>query len=99
MNKKYKHAGDVWARVIQIIQEAMLMGVDCVDLLRQVEVVEDPEQPGTLILSPEYVTQVERMHQAWLEKAMTLQEECQVCEVADEDEGMLFKLPTNNEVN
>lgn len=73
MNKKYKHAGQVWARVVQIIQEAMLMGVDCVDLLRQIEVCEDPEAPGTLVLTHEYASQIEKMHATWLKNALELQ--------------------------
>lgn len=94
--KRFKHSDAVWHRVVQVIQEAMLMGVDCVDLLRQVEVCEDPESPTTLMLSPEYVVQVEKMHQTWLERAMQLQtpeEDASTCEI-DTNQGLLFKIPT-----
>lgn len=94
MTKKYKHDGTVWARVIQVIQEAMLMGVDCVDLLRQIEVVESDSQPGTLTLSVEYVALVEKMHQIWLENALKLQEQ----QPTKEDENV-FTFKLNGEFN
>jgi hypothetical protein len=77
-NKKFKIGDGVWHRVVQIVQEAMLMGVDCVDLMRQVEVCEDPENAGELALTPEYANQVEKMHAAWLVKAEQLQKELEV---------------------
>lgn len=72
MSKTYSLSDQVWSRVVQIVQEALLMGVDIVDLLRMIRVssVENSEQ---LELSPEYVTQVETMHSKWLERAKELQ--------------------------
>lgn len=58
----------VWHRVVQIVQEAMLTGVDCADLLRQVRVVGDVEDPSCLVLSPEYQKQVREMHEKMLQR-------------------------------
>lgn len=68
MSQKYTFSDEVWHRVVQIVQEAMIMGVDCVDLLRQIKVQTDPEN-GNLVLTPEYVKQVNHMHEKWLEEA------------------------------
>lgn len=65
--KKLKHADEIWQRVVTIVQEAMIMGVDCVDLLRMVEVQIEPDS-GMLVLTPEYVASVEAMHEKWLEE-------------------------------
>lgn len=60
----YKFSDEVWCRVVQIIQEAMIVGIDVVDMLRMIEVtvVED-----TLTLTEEYKENVEKMRQRWLE--------------------------------
>lgn len=68
-----KFADSVWHRVVQIVQEAMLTGVDCADLLRQVKVVEDPNDPNTLVLSGGYQKQVKEMHEKMLQQARDLQ--------------------------
>lgn len=62
----------VWARVIQILQESMILGVDCSDLLRQVRVVDASNDPNALELCPEYVKQVEAMHEKLLKEAEEL---------------------------
>lgn len=48
---------EVWHRVVQIVQEALLTGVDCSDLLRQVR-VQESKSGSELELTPEYVQQV-----------------------------------------
>lgn len=68
-----KLADGVWHRVVQIVQEAMLSGVDCADLLRQVRVVQDPNDPTNLVLSSEYQRQVEKMHEKMLQQAREIQ--------------------------
>lgn len=62
---EYKLTDSVWHRVVQIIQEAMLMGIDCADLLRQVRLKESDET-GVLDLSDSYREQVESMHEKYL---------------------------------
>ena len=42
---------DVWNRVVQIVQEAMLTATDCTDLLRQIRVSSDG---ATVSLTAEY---------------------------------------------
>lgn len=61
----------VWHRVVQIVQEAMLTGVDCADLLRQVEVVQSSEKDSSdfLVLTEEYKNRVEQQHKELLSKA------------------------------
>lgn len=41
MAQELKFADSIWHRVVQIVQEAMLTGVDCSDLLRQIRVEHD----------------------------------------------------------
>lgn len=72
MSNSYKLSDAVWARVVQIIQEAMLLGLDITDLLRMIRVV-SKDGSDQLELSPEYESQVESMHAKWLEKARQLQ--------------------------
>lgn len=60
----YKFSDEVWCRVVQIIQEAMIVGIDVVDMLRMIEVT---VVEGTLTLTEEYKENVEKMRQRWLE--------------------------------
>lgn len=71
--KVMKFADSVWHRVVQIVQEAMLTGVDCSDLLRQIQVVPDESDPNVLVLSPEYQKQVRDMHEKLLAQAREMQ--------------------------
>lgn len=68
-----KFADSVWHRVVQIVQEAMLTGVDCADLLRQVRVVPDSSDPHVLVLSSDYQKQVKEMHEKMLRQAHDIQ--------------------------
>lgn len=70
-----RFADSVWHRVVQIVQEAMLMGVDCADLLRQVRVVPDASDPNVLVLSADYQRQVKEMHDKMLQQARELQQQ------------------------
>lgn len=65
----YKISDSVAMRMIQIFQEAVIFGLDGADLLRQVRLVEDPKEEGTLTLDPEYITAVEKMHEQYLSEA------------------------------
>lgn len=64
----YKISDAVAMRMIQIFQEAVLFGVDGADLMRQVRLVEDPKEPETMTLDPEYSASVEVMHKKYLEE-------------------------------
>jgi hypothetical protein len=68
-----KFADSVWHRVVQIVQEAMLTGVDCSDLLRQIRCVPDENDPSVMVLSPEYTKQVREMHEKMLAQAREIQ--------------------------
>jgi hypothetical protein len=72
MSQNLKFDDSVWYRVVQIVQEALLMNVDCVDLLRMIR-VQVEESSGDLVLTEEYQKQVENMHNKWLETAVNLQ--------------------------
>lgn len=58
--------------MIQIFQEALLLGVDGADLMRQVRLVVDEKQPDTVTLDPEYEQQVAEMHKKYLAEAELL---------------------------
>lgn len=73
MSDQLKFSDGVWHRVVQIVQEAMLTGVDCADLLRQVRVVPDASDPHVLVLSTDYQRQVKDMHDKMLQQAKDIQ--------------------------
>ena len=70
---EFKFADSVWHRVVQIVQEAMLSGIDCADLLRQVRTVPDETDDHVLVLSPTYQKQVREMHEKMLAQAREIQ--------------------------
>lgn len=63
----YRISDAVAMRMIQIFQEAVLFGLDGADLMRQVRLINDPVEEGTMTLDPDYVKQVEEMHQKYLD--------------------------------
>lgn len=71
----YKISDNVAMRMIQIFQEAVIFGIDGADLLRQVRLVEDPREEGKLMLDPEYVAAVDKMHEQYLAEAANKQAE------------------------
>ena len=64
-------ADEVWHRVVQIVQEAMLTGVDCTDIMRQVRVIKGPE--GTLVLTPAYKKMVDDNYKKMVKEAEEIQ--------------------------
>lgn len=90
MNKSYKFADEVWHRVVQIIQEAMLMGIDCVDLLRMIEVTHG--EGNELVLTERYIQQVEQMHAKWLAEAERLQKEGDATKASDENQVLILNV-------
>lgn len=71
--KTYLISDEVWHRVVQIVQEAMLTGTDVADLLRQIRVVEG-EELGSLVLAPAYKQLVREQLQQLLDDAQAMQE-------------------------
>ena len=71
----YKISDSVAMRFIQIFQEAVLMGVDGADLMRQVRLTVDSTNEDTLTLCPEYERMVEAQHKKYLEDAEKLKSE------------------------
>jgi len=68
---EFKLDDSVWHRVIQIVQEAILTGVDCSDIMRLVRVEHSDNDPCTLVLSKSYRDQVTKEY----EKMVTHAEE------------------------
>lgn len=62
---------EVWSRVVQIVQEAMLTGTDCVDLLRQIRVKQGDD--GQLCLTDGYKQLVREFHKQLLDDVARLQ--------------------------
>lgn len=62
----YKISDTVAMRMIQIFQEALLLGLDGADLMRQVRLVVDEANPDTVTLDPQYEKQVQEMHEKYL---------------------------------
>lgn len=90
MSEEFKFADSVWHRVVQIVQEAMMTGVDCADLLRQIRAVRSDADSGTLELSSSYQKQVKDMHDKMLKHAR---------EVQAAQQGNKFILPDNGSKN
>jgi hypothetical protein len=67
--EQYLISDEVWARVVQIVQEAMLTGTDCVDLLRQIRVepTSPPAPSGQLVLTEGYKKIVTEWHKQLLD--------------------------------
>ena len=66
-------ADSVLARIVQIIQEGMLLGVDVSDLMRQIKLKQSTLDPTSLILTDEYVVSINQMHVHLVEEAERLQ--------------------------
>ena len=62
----YKLADSVLHRLVQIVQEGILMGIDVADLLREIKLVPDTLNESTLVLTKEYVEHVETSHKQYL---------------------------------
>ena len=58
----YVVADSVWGRVMQIVQEAMLTGIDCVDLLREMRLRVCNKDPNVLVMTQGYVQHVIESH-------------------------------------
>jgi hypothetical protein len=71
----YKLSDGVIGRIAQIIQEGMLMGVDVVDLMRQIEVehAHNDNGPNFLELTSEYSRRVNEHYEKMLAEAEELQ--------------------------
>lgn len=69
----YKISDTVAMRFVQIFQEALLLGLDGADLMRQVRLVVDESNPDTVTLDPQYELQVKEMHEKYLADAEKLQ--------------------------
>lgn len=77
----YKISDSVAMRFIQIFQEAVLLGLDGADLMRQVRLVVSDSEQDTLDLDPTYKKFVEESHQKYLadlEKKMSESSEKQL---------------------
>lgn len=67
----YKLNDSVIARICQILQEGLLLGIDVTDLFRQMELVVATDASG-LELSRDYVKSVDEMHKKLLAEAEVL---------------------------
>ena len=68
----FKFADSVSMRLVQIFQEAMMMGIDGADLLRQVRLVPDESDPHVLVLDANYTKQVDEAHAKYEAEAQKL---------------------------
>ena len=71
----YKISDAVAMRMIQIFQEAVIFGVDGADLMRQVRLIPDPNDPETMTLDPDYVTFVDASHKRYAAEASSKKEQ------------------------
>jgi hypothetical protein len=73
MKNKHKMSDNVIGRIAQIVQEALLLGTDAVDLMRQIEL--EVSESGDLEMTSEYVRSVQDMHKKLLDEADRLRDE------------------------
>lgn len=73
--KPYKLSDAVIMRIVQILQEAMLVGTDITDLLRQLSIVPDETDSLVLVLTEEYEDMVRKWHSQLLERAEELKQQ------------------------
>lgn len=87
--KCFKVADSVLQRFVQIIQEAMLTGVDCVDIMRQVEMKPDESDPHVLVLSDDYIDMVRKQHESMLKFAEKQRDAKKLLEEAANSSGII----------
>lgn len=73
MKKEYKISDGVWARVVQIVQEAMITGTDVADIMRMVRVEVSDEDDSELVLTEQYKKMVVEHYSKMLADAEELQ--------------------------
>lgn len=71
MKKEYKISDSVWARVIQIVQEAIMTGTDAADIMRMVR-VEVADNDEELVLTEDYKRMVKEHYEEMLKRAEEL---------------------------
>lgn len=76
--KNMKLDDSVLHRIVQIVQEGFLMGIDVADLMRQIQLKADPLNSNVLLLDPEYVKQVTEMHEKSLAEAAKKKSELEI---------------------
>lgn len=64
---EFNLSDSVLHRVVQIVQEGILLGIDVADLLRQIRLSPSAENDSTLVLTKEYVELVEASHRKYLD--------------------------------
>ena len=70
--EKYKLSDSVLGRIVNIIQESMLLGRDCTDVMRLIELTPDEFDTTRLVLTSEYELLVKRDHDELLQRAEEL---------------------------
>lgn len=71
MKKEYKISDSVWARVIQIVQEAIMTGTDAADIMRMVR-VEVADNDEELVLTEDYKRMVKEHYDEMIKRAEEL---------------------------
>jgi len=70
----YKLDDTVIARIAQILQEAMLFGIDITDLMRMIE-LEPQDDNDKLVMTKKYITQTEAEFTKLVDRAKELKQE------------------------
>lgn len=71
-NEVFKLDDEVLHRFVQIFQEALLLGIDVSDIMRQVRLV---RVENALFLDPQYKNEVKDQHETLLKDAEKIKEE------------------------
>lgn len=84
MKMKYKFDDSVLYRLVQVLQESMLLGVDVTDIMRKIEVTPSQDNETVLVLTEEYVESVKQWHSSLVANAEQLQQTQQKIIVSNE---------------
>ena len=81
----------VLCRIVQIVQEGFLMGIDVADLMRQIVLIPSEIDSQNLVLDPDYVIFVEKMHEKYLVEAAQKQLEIELAKGLDSQEAIISR--------
>lgn len=75
MSQEFKLADSVIHRIVQIVQEGMLMGVDAGDLMRQIRLIHPDGDETVAVPSPAYIAMVTEHYAKLIKQAEELRAE------------------------
>jgi hypothetical protein len=73
--QNFKFDDSVLHRLVQILQESMILGIDISDIMKKIEVTPSKDDKTKLVLTDEYVESVKEWHKSLLDNAENLKKQ------------------------